>query len=621
MSDPPTRLRGSLSVHPRGFGFVQAEDGASAFVPPKLLRGLLDGDRVEAEVRAEPDGRLTASALERTARWRERLYGTARRAKGGWVVDPDPEVANSPWTLLDAAGLEPGDAVVARLDGDAARLVERVQDPAARELARLFERWGIRRGLDAAQATPQPGIASPGRKDLRAVPTLTIDGPSTKDLDDALSAYPADPEGAVRVLISIADVDAQVAEGSAADLEARRRGTTVYLPGHVEPMLARSLSEDALSLMPEVERDVLTCELRIDPEGRILATDLYPSRIRSDARLTYTGAAAFLDHDDPSEVPAAVHETLRWLRTAAARLSAARGARGGVDMVREEARLELDEAGEALALTAVEETSAHRLVERLMVAANEAVGRWLDERGLPGVYRVHPRPTPERVQALASFAHGFGFEAAFGRELSPRGLRAFEAQFEHARCAPAIYTVLRRALGPARYTTEPGMHFGLAAPLYVHFTSPIRRYPDLLVHRIVKRYLTGDRSQVARDPELEALCLELNALTWRARKAEVERRRALVARYFAERGGERHVAHVVLVRPGRLVAQLQGLGVSGAVDWSELPGEGECVLDERSESCTAPDGSRWTVGDALQVEIGDVDLERGFVDLRLLGRA
>jgi len=617
MNDTPM-LRGTLSVHPRGFGFVQGDDGRSAFVPPPLLRGHLDGDGVVAELREEDDGRSSCASVERTSRWRQRLCGTVREGKRGLELVPDPEVANSPWPLDAKPAPAAGSWVVAELDGERARLLRAIPED-ERELTLLLERWGIRR--ERPETAPEQEVAFEGRRDLREVPTLTVDSPSSKDLDDALSAYPADAEGAVRVLISIADVDAFVAEGSPTDLEARRRGTTVYLPGLVEPMLPRGLSEDALSLLPDVERNTLTCELRIDPEGQVTATDLYASRIRNHARLSYAAVAAFLDEGDAEEVPAAVHETLRWLRTAAARLSAARATRGGVNMVREEARLELDEAGEALALTPTVETSAHRLVERLMVAANEAVGRWLVERGLPGVYRVHDEPGDEQVLDLATFARGFGFEAAFGRRLTPIGLRAFEEQFEQTSCAPAIRSVLRRALGPARYTTAPGMHFGLAAPLYVHFTSPIRRYPDLLVHRVVKRYLSGDRSQQAEDPALEALCVELNALTWRARKAENARRKTLVARYFAERAGEPHVAHVVLVRQGRLIAQLQGLGVVGAVDWSELPGNGRCAIDERTQSVRASDGSRWSVGDALQVEIGEVDVERGQVGLRLVGRA
>ena len=225
---------------------------------------------------------------------------------------------------------------------------------------------------------------------------MTIDAATTTDIDDALSVIPPGADGALRVLVSIADVDAFVPEGSVLDQEARLRGTSVYLAGRVLPMLPEVLSSDAASLHPGRERPALTAELRLDPEGRVTAVDLYPSLLRSHARLTYDAVAELFHAGTSSEVPAAVVPTLRWLRTAAARLSAVRAARGGVDLGRDEAYVSFDPATrEPTAIEPRGENEAHRLVERLMVAANGG-GRgfpWLPRpRPGLGVYRVHDQP-------------------------------------------------------------------------------------------------------------------------------------------------------------------------------------------------------------------------------------
>ncbi len=302
------------------------------------------------------------------------------------------------------------------------------------------------------------------------------------------------------------------------------------------------------------------------------SVDVYMSLIRSRARLTYDAVADYLATGSPGTIPPAVLPTLRWLRTAAARLSTVRAARGGVEIDREEAYISLDEAThEPTAIAARGDTDAHRLIERLMVAANEAVATWLVDRGLPGMFRVHDTPTPDKVEMLARFAHNFGIEAGFGRELSPRGLAAFEAQFRGSSIAPAIRTVLGKTLGTARYTVHPGLHFGLAAPLYLHFTSPIRRYADLAVHRIIKRYLGGDRSQLAGDPALETLAHHVNRAARRAGKAEAERHRMLVARLFASRIGEHFTGNIVSIKPFGLVVQMVGTGATGTVAMDALP--------------------------------------------------
>jgi ribonuclease R len=259
------------------------------------------------------------------------------------------------------------------------------------------------------------------------------------------------------------------------------------------------------------------------------------------------------------------------------------------------------------------DSAAHRLVERLMVAANEAVAAWLVARGLPGIFRVHDEPTEDRVRALERFAHNFGLEAGFGPRLSPLGLEAFEAQFHDSALAPAIRTVLGEALGPARYTASHGPHFGLGAPLYLHFTSPIRRYADLAVHRVVKRYLRGARGQRAGDETLEALSHHINRRARSAAKAEAERHRMLLARLFATRVGERVEGNIVSVKPFGLIVQMAGTGATGTIATDALPG-GPYRLDPVGQALVS-EARRWQIGDRVRATIAAANEELGRVEL------
>jgi len=631
-----TRVRGRISVNARGFGFVtidalEPEDrahaehapllkGTAVFVTPPDLNPFLDGDEVSAEVSPAEPGRFVASRLSLLHRRRNELFGSVTTHGKRKHLRVDRLVSNTDWPFEEgtANDLDDGTFVVATIQGSALAPLRVVPRGSDLGLERCLVRHGVRSIFSPAvlEAAREAAHKTPGgaRRDLRAVPTVTIDAPTSTDLDDALSVLPAGADGALRVLVSIADVDAFVAEGSPMDLEARARGTSVYLAGRVIHMLPEAIASDAASLLEGRDRPALTVELRVDAEGQTTSIDLYESVIRSSARLDYESVDEFLTRGASRGVPEAVAPTLRWLRTAAARLSAVRATRGGVELDREEARITIDAVTrEPTAIEARIATEAHRLVERLMVAANEAVAEWLVERGLPGVFRVHDEPTSEKVEVLASFAHNFGFEAGFGPKLSPRGLAAFEAQFRGLPIAPAIRTVLGKALGPARYTVHPGLHFGLAAPLYVHFTSPIRRYADLAVHRVVKRFLAGERSFQAADPAFEELSQRLNQAAYRATKAENERHWMMVARLFSSRVGERLSGNIASVKPFGLVVQMIGTGTTGTVALDALP-EGPYRVEPGGHA-VASASRRYGVGDPIEVEIAGTNEELGRVEL------
>ncbi len=619
----------SVSINPRGFGFVNelAPEGQplSAFVPPPLLNAFLADDRVEATVTQNPDGRWTATALTLVERARAELYGEVVTHRGELFLRVDREVANTDLGL--DAGEVPvavGDHVTARvLSGGRARALRKVDSADERALAQVIARHGVLTSFDddalaqVAVALQTPHEVTGYRRDLRDLPTITIDAASTRDIDDAVSVIPAPADGALRLLVSIADVSAFVPEASPLDLAARARATSVYLAGRVLPMFPDELSSDWLSLLPGRDRCCLTAELRIDPEGNVTSVDLYESVIRSWARATYDEVAAFLDRAEVSDNLAPVRAALPWFRTVSARLGLSRARRGGVEISRDETRIVFDTArGVATGVEAFAPTSAHALVERAMVAANEAVARWLAERGVPAIFRVHDEPDPDRARDLEEFARNFGFEAGFGPRISPLALAAFDHQISGAPLEPALRSVLLRTLGPARYTVRPSPHFGLAAPLYLHFTSPIRRYADLSVHRTVKRYLHGERGFVPGDPSLEGIAQHINDRARAAARAENDRRRMLMAAYMTEHLGEEFDAHVTRVMPFGLFATLDASLIEGTLPFDKLP-EGPYEIDP-GEAHARSATRTFSVGSAVRVRVVAADATLARIELALV---
>jgi ribonuclease R len=594
----------------------------SAFIPPPELSSLLADDVVSATVSQGADGRWAASGLSLLQRTRDRVYGEVVLRKGAPHLRIDKEVANTDWPLEAAGGeVQSGDAVVASVAEGKVVLLYKLEPGADRSIERVIARHGLRRDFapevhEAARAARAQPHALGARRDLRSLPTITVDAPSTRDIDDAISVLPAGADGALRLLVSIADVAEFVTEGSLLDQAARERATSVYLAGHVLPMLPEELSAHWLSLVPREERLCLTVELRIDSEGRVTAADVYESLIRSWARLNYDEVADFLDRGVISGAMEPVREVMPWFRAAAARLAVARSGRGGIEMSREEARFTFDlETGQVSGIENVRPTPAHKMIERFMVAANEAIAEWLLTRGLPGLYRVQDEPDPLRVADLAAFAHHSGFAAGFGGRLTPLALGAFDRQISGCSAEPALRSVLRRSLGPARYTVVPSGHFGLAARWYLHFTSPIRRYADLAVHRILKQYLRGRRDFPHQDPAVEQLATHINARARAASRAEQDRHRVLEARLMATHVGKTYLGRITRVKPFGLIVQLDDMLVEGVLPVDALPG-GPFQPDARETSLVGP-GSTFSIGMPLQVKVASTDELLGRIEFSL----
>ena len=637
-STPPT---GVFRPHVRGFGFVDLDEAVttpdgttvtSCFVPPPMTKGLLADDRVEIAYQVEPDGRATASAATLVERVRTEVFGVVEE---GLVLRLDPHLGSGRWTLAGRIeDLPVGVAVLADITGPTtADPSDEWEDPVAADA--LLERVRVRHRIPLdypadvlaevdAVAKAKPRRGGLVRVDLRELTTFTIDSPSSRDLDDALSVYPADADGGIRVCVHIADVAAHVRPGTALDTEARRAATSVYLPGWTRPMLPEKLSEDALSLVPDADRDALTVEMRVATDGSVTAADVYASRIRSNTRLSYEVAADALAGHPTDDVAADVLDALRWLRTAGARLGVQRLRRGGVEARRVEPELTVEVVeGEAAMVAAYASNPANLLIERLMVAANEAVAGWLVDRGLPGIFRVHPAPGPEAAPALEAFCSASGFHPGFGRRLTPLDLAALSAQLDAAAddTATAVWDVLLGFLGRASYVPDAGAHFGLASDGYLHFTSPIRRYADLAVHRVIHAFLAGGRDQQSF-PDIAstaALCAHINTAARTASQAENHMRKSLwMAQLAAADRDTVYPARVTGVGPKGVFVTLDRSRVSGMVAARELPGRGWGVTTDGLALQDAA-GHRLGYGDTVQVRITSADVESGQLELALVG--
>jgi ribonuclease R len=512
------------------------------------------------------------------------------------------------------------------------------EQPKARDAAAalLRERLG-HRGFapaierEAAAAAEQAESRSLPRRDLTALSTFTVDPASARDFDDAVSAQ-REGEGA-RVWIHIADVAAHVRPGSPLDLEARRRANSTYVPGTVEPMLPHALSSEACSLAPGVERLAVTAEIELGPGMAPRRTRFYRSRIRSDVRLDYDQLdEIFAGRAEP---PAAVAEPLSAAREVAAGLGEQRGA-SSLDVESREPEFEFDAAGNVVGAQAVAQTESHRLIERLMILTNEQVAERLQDERVPAIYRVHAPPDPTRIEVLIEQLSALGVPTPpLGRGISAQQAGAVAAEASrlvrreaarrgHGREA---YTALvLRSLKPAAYSESNSGHAGLGSSAYAHFTSPIRRYPDLVVHRALLAVL-GEGEEAPRLAEARVVAADCSARERESAKIEREADDVcaayLLERELGRRGLDAEFKGEVsgVIRAGAFVSFGGRLGdvYEGMLPARRLPG-GRYELD-RAEVALVNRGSKAALrlGDPVAVRVTGIDSARGRVDLELAG--
>jgi ribonuclease R len=566
----PTRgvtVEGIIHHHPDGFAFVKPLVGQVSedlFIPPDEARKALDHDQVKVEVVPGRGGRTMGRVVEVQSRTRQFVVGTYQEsARGAWVKPREVELGTIRVPPSQLA--RPGDLVKVRLGAGASLFADRGQltgevagslgseaDHSVEVLSVAYAKGfhdefppEVIDEADAVSLEVAPDELERGkRRDLRALPLVTIDGEDARDFDDAICVE-AHPRG-WRLVVAIADVAHYVTEHSALDTEALRRATSVYLPGRVLPMLPERLSNGICSLKPEEDRLCMVADLTIDRHGVTVATELYPAVMNSHARCTYEEVHRVLAGE---AVPGrtALRGHFERAHALATRLTAMRLERGAIDFDLPETRVELDEQGLPRRMVQRARLESHRLVEECMLAANEAVARFFREQGLPTVNRFHGEPDEEKLGTFLNLLKAYGIPASAeldSRELN-RVLKSLEGHAEQR----ALNQLALRAMMQAVYSSHQSGHYGLGASDYLHFTSPIRRYPDLLVHRLLKAFWSRRRKLSGHGLELEADRLEMLAVQCSEReRAAMQVEREVSALYacllMKDRVGESFAATV-----------------------------------------------------------------------------
>ncbi|MFA7404726.1 MAG: ribonuclease R [Pelobacteraceae bacterium] len=503
--------RGRISVHRDGYGFVTPDGGGEdIFVPSKFLKGALHGDLVEASSSPSRmggnklDGRVLAVIEHATSR----IVGRFEETRRGAIVIPEDQRLNLVVSIppKGRALAEDGHQVVAELtsypvggrpaEGRIVEVLGWPDDPEV-EVQSVIRRFDLPHIFGPDVLAEAEGIAETvsrddlkGRVDLRTMPTVTIDGETARDFDDAVSLR---REGEnFRLWVSIADVSHYVIKDSPLDREAYLRGTSVYFPDRCIPMLPERLSNGICSLNPNVDRLTMTAEMLFDRAGTMLDSSFYTSVIKSTARLTYTIVKQIIVDDDRelADKYRPVTPMLLEMKELAQILMAMRKKRGSIDFDLPEPEIIIGLTGQTEGIIRAERNLAHQLIEEFMLAANEAVARHITSRDIPFLYRVHENPDPAKLQTFQEFVFGFGYEFKLVEDkVKPAELQRLLAQADGRPEERMINYSLLRCMKQARYAAENVGHFGLASDCYCHFTSPIRRYPDLVVHRILKAVL------------------------------------------------------------------------------------------------------------------------------------
>jgi len=614
---PVALASGRVEGHPDGHGFLVPDDGsATILLPFAEMRQALHGDRARVRVTgSDARGRPQGAIVEVLARAERRVVGRLHVEHGVLFLTPsDTRIAQNVLVPPGEAGrARPGQVVTVELIAPPTRHAQPVgrvmevlgqHDDAGIEIEIALRKFDLphefsRRAQSLAARLPDEVRAqdATGRCDLRTLPFVTIDGESAKDFDDAVSAAP-NGKG-YRLWVAIADVGHYVRHGDALDLAARERGTSVYFPRRVIPMLPEKLSNGLCSLNPEVDRLAIVCEMALTRHGSIERYEFYPALIRSQARLTYNGVWRELQQGGAREPLGTLYEVF-------GKLAQQRGARGAIDFDTLETRMEFDARGRLLRIVPEVRNDAHRLIEECMLAANVCAGAFLAGREHATLYRVHDVPTVEKVQALRDFLAELGLHLGGGERPLPKD---YAQLLERIRTRPdftLLQTILLRSLKQAVYSPQNLGHFGLAFDAYVHFTSPIRRYPDLVVHRAIAACLAGRRYEGVDWNELGRHCSEPER---RADDASRDVESWLKCQYMQEHVGGVFAGRITGVTAFGLFVTLDDYFVDGLVHISELgrdyfrfDGPRHMLLGERT-------GTRYRLADRMQVKLVRVDLE------------
>lgn len=665
-------IEGSVQGHRDGHGFVIRDDGqGDLYISPNEMRAVLHKDRVRARIvrqdrRGRPEGRVV-EIIERPA---QPIIGRLLQESGVWLVAPeDKRYGQDILIPKGATGVaKPGQVVVVELTeppalfgqpvGRITEVLGEVDDPGM-EIEIAVRKYGVPHEFSAAGLAQAKGLPDKVRAqdkkhrvNLCDIPLVTIDGEDARDFDDAVYCEPAKVGRAKgwRLLVAIADVSHYVETGSAIDIDAYDRATSVYFPRRVIPMLPEKLSNGLCSLNPQVERLCMVCDMLVTARGEVPAYQFYPAVMYSHARLTYTEVAAILANTRGPEAAKRQERVkdLLNLHDVYHALLLARRERGAVDFETTETQIVCDENGRIEKIVPRIRNDAHRLIEEAMLAANVCSADFIVQGGQPGLFRVHEGPTPEKQVLLRNYLKAMAVGLSISDEPKPAEFQAIAEATKDRPDAPQIHMMLLRSMQQAIYTPVNSGHFGLAFDAYTHFTSPIRRYPDLLVHRVIKAILGKTQYQLPALPapgEAQAkLAKRLAApgskprqqalgragLAWQAaglhcsaneRRADEASRDVeawLKCKYMREHLGEEYSGVVSAVTSFGIFVTLDAMYVEGLVHITELGGEYFKFDEARQELRGERTGIRYAIGARVRVQVSRVDLDGRRIDFRLV---
>ncbi|MBS0369719.1 MAG: ribonuclease R [Proteobacteria bacterium] len=632
-------IRGTVQGHPDGYGFVVTdEEGPDVFLSPNEMREVLHGDRVMVRLagvdrRGRPEGKIV-EVLERA---NTRIVGRVLVEHG--VTRVVPENRRIAQEVLLAPGgkkkVTAGQVVVVELIeqptryaqpiGQVVEVLGNYADPGMEiEIALRKHELPFEFSKEAKEQTRRlpdkvRKMDWKGREDLTALPLVTIDGETARDFDDAV--YCEKQGRGFRLVVAIADVSHYVKVGSALDGEAYERGNSVYFPRRVIPMLPEKLSNGLCSLNPQVERLCMVCDMAISQTGAIKQYRFYPAVMFSKARLTYNQVAAALYEQDPAAIDS-VGELLPHLQNLDKLfrvLLKARAKRGAIDFETQETRMIFDDNGKIEKIVPESRNDAHRLIEECMLAANVCASEFLSTHEHPALYRVHEGPTPEKLAKLRDFLGEFGLQLGGGEEPHASDYAKLLEKIQDRPDLQLLQTVMLRSLRQAVYSPDNVGHFGLAYEAYTHFTSPIRRYPDLLVHRAIKAVLAGEQYTPAQEGGVwDEIGLHCSMTERRADEADRDVENWLKCYYMQDRIGEEFDGSVSAVVPFGLFVALDDVFVEGLVHISDLGSDYFHFDDAQHALVGERTGERYRLSDRVRVQLVRVNMEASKIDFRLI---
>lgn len=631
---------GRVKCHPDGYGFVisEKEGEEDVFISPRNLKEAMHGDRVVARVESVRKKGREGSVIRILERKTHKIVGKFMKGKNYSYIIPDDERMFQEVFIPEGETkrARPHQIVVAaitrypteraRPEGRVTHILGYPDDPEVEpqiiihkyDLPHRFSSTAIREAQGLSLHPPPHEYRD--RVDLREIPTFTIDGEKARDFDDAVSVE-AERDGGARLYVSIADVSHYVKEGSALDEEAFLRGTSVYFPDRAIPMFPAELSNDICSLRSRVDRFTMTVELRYDANGEQRGLRVYPSVIRSDERLTYTLVKKILvDGDFESKRKfKPLLPSLELMASLSQELRRRRMGRGTIDFDLPEPEIVLNLQGETEDIIRAERNLAHQIIEEFMIAANEAVTNFMGERGLPFLYRIHEPPQTKAMEEFRRFISQLGYRMRKDSDHSARELQKVLLEIKGKPEEKVINNLLLRSMKWAKYSARNLGHFGLASEAYTHFTSPIRRYPDLIVHRLLKRALLKKEGKIPEE-ELERKADHLSQRERVAMEAEREILDRYRVRFMKDKIGEEFEGMISGTAAFGFFVELKDVFIEGLVrvtslhdDYYHYHEKQYCLVGERTHKT-------FRIGDKVRVRVDRVDVERRHIDFGLVSK-